>query len=210
MKRFYLILISVVLFGVSSCEIAFAQPYRKEVKTGLDTLKVYNLPYTVAESLWSKRQGAPYITSVSIPESVYASWKADTLWGDLVSEQINYLTAVPTLTTVKKALDSILNPYRPPTTTLSNNKNSQEQGTVITSTILTWTATAGREPITSKSINQGVGAVTTSPTTHTDTYSTNRTYTITVSDGYTNATANSSVTFLWKNYELQLRQPEAT
>jgi hypothetical protein len=81
-----------------------------------------------------------------------------------------------------------------------NNQNSVEVGSTVTSTILNWTLAGGA--ITSQSINQGIGSLATGLRTATDSssYGTSRTYTLSVSDGTSTITANSSVNFLSQMY----------
>lgn len=82
----------------------------------------------------------------------------------------------------------------------TNNKNDLENGTTVTSTVLNWTVTG---TLTSESIDNGVGSITPASTrtkTHTSTYSTNRTYILTVGDGNTTDTASTSIRFLNTNY----------
>lgn len=100
--------------------------------------------------------------------------------------------------TVESALNSLL--YDAPTIiTFINNQNSVENGSTITSTQLDWTISG---TITSQSINQSVGSLATGlrTTTHSSSYSTNRTYTLTISDGTTTTQKSTSITFLNSNY----------
>lgn len=85
-------------------------------------------------------------------------------------------------------------------TSFVNNKNDLENGTVVTSTILNW---AVSEALTSESLDNGVGAVSPASLrayTHTSTYSTNRTYTLTVGNGSETDTATTAIRFLNSNY----------
>lgn len=84
-------------------------------------------------------------------------------------------------------------------TSFTNNKNSLENGTVVTSTLLSWTTSATP---TSLSLDNGIGSISAALTnyTHTDTYSTNRTYVLTASDGMATPTASTSITFFNSNY----------
>jgi len=104
----------------------------------------------------------------------------------------------PTYTTVDSALDALFY-VSPDVSSFANNRNNVEIGTTITSTILTW---VNNKTMTSESINQGIGSITPSLLTYTDntSYSTNRTYTITVGDGTNTDQASTSVTFLNKRY----------
>ena len=103
-----------------------------------------------------------------------------------------------TYPTVESALNGLL--YDAPTiTSFTNNKNSVENGSTVTSTQLDWTISG---TITSQSINNSVGSLATGlrTTTHSSSYSTNRTYTLTISDGTTTTTKNTTITFLNSNY----------
>ena len=81
-----------------------------------------------------------------------------------------------------------------------NNQNSIEQGATVSATVLNWTLSGGA--ITNQSINQGIGTLATGLRTATDSasYSANRTYTLTVTDGTTTTSANTAVTFYSKLY----------
>lgn len=104
----------------------------------------------------------------------------------------------PTYTTVDSALDALFY-VSPDVSSFANNRNNVEIGTTITSTILTW---VNNKTMTTTSINQSIGSITPSLLTYTDnnSYSTNRTYTITVGDGTNTDQASTSVTFLNKRY----------
>jgi hypothetical protein len=81
-----------------------------------------------------------------------------------------------------------------------NDQNTVEIGATVSSTVLTWTLAGGS--IAGQSMNQGIGAMSTSLRTTNDTasYSTGRTYTLTVTDGTTTNTASTSVAFENKRY----------
>lgn len=112
------------------------------------------------------------------------------------AENVDYSNV--TYTTVDAALDHLLY-VAPDVSSFTNNRNNVEIGTTITSTILNW---ANNKTMTSQSINQGIGSITPSLLTYTDnsSYSTNRTYTITVGDGTNTDQASTSITFLNKRY----------
>lgn len=89
--------------------------------------------------------------------------------------------------------------YTPPSiTSLVNDKNIVEVGSTISSTKLDWVL-AG-ETITSQSINNGVGSlnVVARTTTHSSSYTTDRSYVLTASDGTTTVTASTPIYF--RNY----------
>ena len=81
-----------------------------------------------------------------------------------------------------------------------NNQNTVEIGSTVSSTVLTWTLAGGA--ITGQSMNQGIGAMNTSlrATNDTASYSTGRTYTLTVTDGVTTNAASTSVAFEHRSY----------
>lgn len=122
-----------------------------------------------------------------------------------VAEKVDALNA-STLTydndnypTTALALDHLLY-ITPSITSFTNNKNSLENGTAVTSTTLNWTV---NKTMVSESLNNSIGSLSPASLltyTHTSTYSTNRTYTLTVNDGTTSASASTSVTFLNSNY----------
>lgn len=84
-------------------------------------------------------------------------------------------------------------------TSFTNNRNSVEVGSTVTSTTLTWVI---NNVVTTQSLNQSIGSIDEDLRTydHTDSYTTNRTYTLTVSDGTTTDTANTTISFLRKMY----------
>lgn len=91
--------------------------------------------------------------------------------------------------------------YAPPViSSFTNNQNVVEIGATVSSTLLGWTLSGAA--ITSQSLNQGIGSLATNIRGYNDTavYTTTRTYTLTVSDGVTSPTANTSVTFESKMY----------
>jgi hypothetical protein len=95
------------------------------------------------------------------------------------------------------ALDDLL--YVAPSVSLSNNVNTVEVGTTITSITFTWTY---NKTMTSASINNGVGAVALSngSDTITGSWASNETWTISASDGTNTATASTSIGFYNQRY----------
>lgn len=81
-----------------------------------------------------------------------------------------------------------------------NDQNSIEQGATVTSTVLTWVLSGGA--ITSQSLNNSIGSMNIAlrTTNHSSSYTTARTYTLTVSDGTTTPTASTTITFYSKLY----------
>lgn len=93
--------------------------------------------------------------------------------------------------TIADILDELL--YVEPKITSFTGGGTYEVGSNVSST-LKWTV---NKKITSQSLNQGIGALDTSITQYeVDNITTNKTYTITVSDGKKSVTANTSFTFL--------------
>ena len=88
----------------------------------------------------------------------------------------------------------------PTIATFVNNQNSVEQGATVASVQLDWTLSGGA--ITNQSLNQGIGSINLTNRTYTDTnaFTTNRTYTLTTTDGTTTPTANTSITFYQRAY----------
>ena len=82
-----------------------------------------------------------------------------------------------------------------------NDQNVVEIGSTVSVTVLgTWALGGGA--ITNQSINQGIGSLNTTNRQyiHVGNYTTNRTYTLTVTDGTTTNTASTSVAFENKRY----------
>ena len=105
-------------------------------------------------------------------------------------------------TNVALALDHLL--YVSPGVSMTTSVGNQEIGTTITSTPLNWSISLGSGiSVESQSIDQGIGSLTPSLRTYTDTasYTTNRTYTLTVHFGNGETkTANASIGFYWSRY----------
>ncbi|MFA5187682.1 MAG: hypothetical protein WC551_14470, partial [Patescibacteria group bacterium] len=104
----------------------------------------------------------------------------------------------PTYPNVEAALDYLLY-VNPSITSFTNTVNQVEIGTTVASTTLNWTI---NKSVTSESLNQGIGFITPSlrTYTHVDSYTTDRTYTLTVNDGTNNTSASTSVYFRYKRY----------
>lgn len=88
----------------------------------------------------------------------------------------------------------------PSISVFNNNKGNVEIGSTVSGTVLTWALGGGAAD--SQSINQGIGSVPVGTLTATDasSFTANRTYTLTVSNGLGQVSANTSVTFLSKRY----------
>ena len=111
-------------------------------------------------------------------------------------------TTVPynniTYPTVDAALSHLLY-VSPLINSFTNSVNNIEKGSTVSSTVLNWTV---NKTMTTESLNQGIGSITPTLLTYTDTatYTTNRTYTLTVGDGTNTVSANTSISFLDSNY----------
>ena len=105
-----------------------------------------------------------------------------------------------TYPTVDAALDNLLY-VTPNILTFTNNVNAVEIGSTVASTTLTWTIDESAN-LTDQTLNQGIGSVGTIVRnhTHSDSYTTNRTYTLTITDGINPDNANTSVYFRHKRY----------
>jgi hypothetical protein len=91
--------------------------------------------------------------------------------------------------------------YSAPTiASFNNNQNSVEVGTTISSTILSWTLSGAS--ITRQSLDNSIGSVALPLRgwTNSASYTANRTYTLTVTDGVKTNTAATSVAFYSKAY----------
>ena len=110
------------------------------------------------------------------------------------ASQITYHN--PEYPTVEAALDKLL--YVMPSVSLSGGAN-YEVGYTVNTTTLNWTV---NKTITSQSLNQGIGSL--APNVRTYTYNTpitsNKTFTITVSDGTNSKSSSTTVGFLPKRY----------
>lgn len=101
--------------------------------------------------------------------------------------------------TVQEALDALLY-VAPVITSFANNRGTLEIGTTVDSVTLTW---GFNKTVASQSINQGIGTL--DPAQRSVTASglaltTNRTWTLTASDGTTTVNASTSVTFSHRRY----------
>lgn len=91
--------------------------------------------------------------------------------------------------------------YSPPSiSSFVNDHSVVEIGSTVTSTVLTWVLTGGA--ITSQSLDNSIGSLSTSLRSYTNisSYANNRTYTLSISDGTTSPTATSSVLFEHQRY----------
>lgn len=131
-------------------------------------------------------------------------WVSITSSGPIESEDVLYNnTGYPLLDNVKKTLDNILNKIyyvTPVISSFTNNINMVEKGSTINAINLSWSI---NKPITSISLNQGIGTLSVSAANHSLTglnLTTDTTYTLTISDGTTNLNASTSVLFRQKRY----------
>lgn len=88
----------------------------------------------------------------------------------------------------------------PSVVTLVNDQSPVEVGATVTSTLLDWTL-AGNTP-TAQYLNNGIGSIGAGllQYNHVQSYTTDRTYTLTVTDGIKTNTASTSVLFQSKAY----------
>ena len=119
--------------------------------------------------------------------------------GPVDAYDVSYTTpAYPAIENVGEALDQIF--YVPTNITSFSGGGTYEIGTSISSVHLTWTI---NKDITSQSINHGIGSLDPSLRAYDTTdgpYTTNQSWTLTVSDGTTGDNASTSLTFLAKRY----------
>ena len=103
--------------------------------------------------------------------------------------------------TTNEAMTYLISVYSPPVIVFfANQLNAVEIGSTVNSTILTWSFSGAT--VTSQSINNDVGVIASSlrNCTHYSSYSTDRTYTLTCSDGTTSASATTGIVFQHKRY----------
>ena len=89
--------------------------------------------------------------------------------------------------------------YVPLTGTLTGG-NTYEIGSTVSQVVLNWTY---NKPVTTQSINNGIGSLLASLRTYThngQTITTNRTYTLTGSDGTNTINSSTTVSFSYKRY----------
>lgn len=99
--------------------------------------------------------------------------------------------------TVESALNKLL--YVPLSGSLSGG-NTYEVGTTVSQVILNWSY---NKPVTTQSLNNGIGNLSAELRTYThngQTITSNRTYTLTASDGTNTINTSTSVSFLYKRY----------
>ena len=119
------------------------------------------------------------------------------------TDQINaynipYVNGNGTYPTVQDALDALF--YVPlHITSFYNSVNTVEIGSTVTSVNLGWVF---NKSIVSQSLSQGIGALPISQRTYTDTgaWTSNRSYTLSTTDGQTPANGNTGITFSNKRY----------
>ncbi len=104
----------------------------------------------------------------------------------------------PNYSTVQAALDALLYQF-PLITTFINNVNTVETGVTITSVTLSWTY---NKAMTSASLNQGIGAIPPTDLMHvvSGSFTVDKTWTLTASDGANSTSRNSTIAFRQKRY----------
>ena len=159
--------------------------------------------YQILKSISSnKLAGATLVAgnNITITETT-----AETVDG-IATKNINFSVAVaapnvsydnPDYPTVKSALDKLL--YVPLSGTMTGG-GTYEVGTTISQVIFNWSF---NKPITTQSLNNGIGSLNAALRTYThsgQTITTNRTYTLTASDGTNTVTPSTTVAFSYKRY----------
>lgn len=116
--------------------------------------------------------------------------------GATTAAQVSYFNGE--LVNVQEALDSLL--YQAPKiNAFTNNVNTVEKGTVITSVLLNWDF---NKTMVSASINNGIGSVLgqNSFVHAAQEITSNKTYTLTANDGTNSVSRNSNIVFQNKRY----------
>jgi hypothetical protein len=156
---------------------------------------------SAAFSLYSANRQAEINNRVTVPRyngysaatQAKLNAKSDTGHGHAATE-ISYTN--PTYTTVGAALDQLL--YVAPGSPSVTGGGTYETGQTITSVVLNWTITLGNKPLTSQSIDNGIGSISTALRTYThsgQSITSNRTYTVSITDGTTPRTGTTTVSF---------------
>lgn len=112
------------------------------------------------------------------------------------ANQIAYATG-----TVQSALDTLL--YVAPSSPSVTGGGSYEIGQTISSVALVWSITLGTKSLTSQSINNGIGALDVADRSYThsgQSITSNRTYTVSITDGTTPRTGSTTVAFYYKRF----------
>lgn len=117
--------------------------------------------------------------------------------GNTDASQVSYING--SYTTVQQALDALLY-VTPVINTFTNNIGTIELGNIINSVDLTWTI---NKNVTSQSLNQGIGSISSSLRSYSQTgltMTSTTTYTLTVGDGTNNVSKSTTVSFQEKRY----------
>lgn len=135
------------------------------------------------------------VSSVRI-QTVPGSKKIRIIGGGGATNAANVSYDNPTYTTVDAALDQLL--YVAPSSPSVTGGSSNEVGSTVTSVALNWSITLGSKALTSQSIDNGIGSISTALRTYThgsQSITSNRTYTVSISDGTTNRSGSTTVAF---------------
>ena len=126
---------------------------------------------------WSSPVVTNYTVTITNPGSIYTAGSGITISGSVIS-----LYSAPTVLS------------------FTNNQNSLEIGTTVNNTILGWTLGGGTA--TNQSIDNGIGVVPIALNQYTNgaTYTSGRTYNLSVTDGVTTNAAATAVNFYSKEY----------
>ncbi len=184
--RYMILLLLVSVLGLSSNSLADVPTTNNPRLEFSDTSgSVYGWPYKL------------YVTNGSLTNNNDGTMTLTTGGGG----PINALDVVynnVTYPNVSVALDHLL--YQAPVISgFTNNIGTVEIGTTVTSTVLNWSY---NKTMITASLNQGIGSISPSLLTYTQTatYTTNRTYTLTAGDGVNSTSANTTISFENKNY----------
>lgn len=112
------------------------------------------------------------------------------------ADQVSYTN--PEYPTVQAALDKLL--YVAPAISNFRGGGNYEIGSTVTEVNLAWSL---NKPVISQTLNQGIGSIDVSLRSYQHSgqnITTNRTYTLTVSDGTQTKSANTTISFLPKRY----------
>lgn len=152
--------------------------------------------------VWLLLMCTPVFAAITVPDMPSLTTPSD---GDyLYIIDVSDTTDGPTGTGKKITVANLLGgatPVQtvPVITAFTNNKNTVEIGTTVTSTVLNWTVLGTP---TSQSLDEGIGSISASALTYTDTtsYSTAKTYTLTATNSAGTDTADTTVNFRSKRY----------
>jgi len=103
--------------------------------------------------------------------------------------------------TVEDALDQLL--YAAPSAPSVSGGGTYEIGSTVSSVVLNWSITLGTKPLTTQSIDNGIGTIDTALRTYThggQSITADRTYTVSISDGTTARSGATSLLFRYRRF----------